>query len=387
MNKFVIGALALTSASSLAYAGGVETKEWSTLDRDILSLTSNVPPVSAVTISGFVRMRGARSNDVDVDQTTAGTQKLSGFTMDNARVVLDASQGDFGAHIAVDAVEVNENTVNAGFSQNQTGNVHVLDAYATGSFGNGMMGQVGLFRAPFLGSALIDENHMLLLDRTFNGQVWSGRQEGVQLGGAFDRFGWMLALQNGSDGVANGYMWTGRVTFTPMGAITNQEGAFGASSDTCLRFAAAYSDDTKDSAGKDKKGEAWALEGNLTQGGFSFHAELVDYKDDITPNSGMNITTGAINAVGHLPAGIPPGFHGSDTPWSATAGLLVAPSVEVVGRYEDLDDSDNTNAATLGVNVYAGTHNAKFTLQATRSRSDDPDKKADTVAFGVTVGA
>jgi hypothetical protein len=381
MNKFVIGAVVLTSASSLAYAGGSETKEWSSLDRDILTLNSAAAPTAEVVVSGFIRTRASHSNDVDVDGNAAnGDQELSGFTMDNTRAVLDINQGDFGAHLAVDAVEFNPTTLT-----NDFGNIFVLDAYATAKLAEGWMGQIGRFRAPFLASALVEENNMLLLDRTFNGQIWDARSEGVQVGATYDRIGLMLALQNGSDGLMNGYMWTGRITFTPMGAIGNQEGAYGTGGDTCLRLAAAYSDDTDDATGHEQKGEVFAVEANLTQGGFSLHGEVVDYQDDVTSHSDVNLSTGQINNSPHVPPGA--GFHGSETPWSATAGYLVQPNVEVVARYEDLDDSDNTSGVTIGLNFYGAGHNAKVTVQGTRLDSDDPDKEVDTVALGVCVGA
>src|SRR5688572_17925689 len=266
MNKFVIGALALTSASSLAYAGGSETKEWSTLDRDILALTSNTQGgASAVTVSGFLRVRGAHSNDVDLDPNPLNDEKLSGFSIDNARVVVDLAQGDFGAHIALEGVE--QDTLFPDPSLEAI----LLDAYATARFGEGWMAMIGRFRAPFLGSALLEENNMLLLDRTFNGEFWDDRSEGVQVNFLFDKVSFAAALQNGSDDLQNGYMWTGRVTFSPLGTVgTNQEGAYGASSDTALKFGLAYADDSEIS-----QGDAWAVEAALVQGGFSLQLEVV----------------------------------------------------------------------------------------------------------------
>ncbi|MEO6710047.1 MAG: hypothetical protein ABI054_01265, partial [Planctomycetota bacterium] len=247
MNKFVIGALALTSASSLAYAGGSETKEWSTLDRDILSLTSsNVPGASSVNVSAFLRTRGAHSNDVDLD-TGPGKEKLSGFTLDNARVVLDLAQGDFGARISLEAVD------QSSLASGSPSNAYLLDAYATAKIAEGWMGMIGHFRSPFLGSALIEENNMLLLDRTFNGQFWDERTDGIQVTGMFDQVSIMAALQNGSDQLQNGYMWTGRVVFAPLGTVgNNQEGAYGSSSETAIRLGLAYADDSEIS-----KGDAW----------------------------------------------------------------------------------------------------------------------------------
>jgi hypothetical protein len=368
MNKFVIGALALTSAGSLAYAGGGDTKEWSTLDHDILNLTSSAPAAPGITWTGYVRARGALSNDVDVDPTTVGTQELSGFSLDNARLIVDMSQGDYGAHISLEAVD-----------HNVSGDALLLDAYATGVIANGWMGQIGRFRTPFLGSALVEDSNMLLLDHTFNGQVWQARSEGVQLTGTYDRIALMASLQNGSDALANGYMWAGRVTFTPMGTIGNQEGAYGANPETSLRVGASYADDSEITSS-----DMWAVDGSLVQGGFSLQAEMVNYHDGVTPDSVINTSTGVLNSAAHAaPVG---NFHGSETPWSGTAGLLVGQNIEIAVRYEDLDDSDNTTAVTLGLNVYAAGHNAKFTLQGTRSNSDIAAKEADTIAFGVCVG-
>ena len=379
MNKFVIGALALTSAGSLAYAGGTETKEWSTLDRDILSLTSSQAPAgSQFSVSGYVRSRYAHSNDVDVDTGTAGKQKLGGFSMDNARVILDGSQGDYGVHVELDAID----TVDVDGigpltqTQNTVGSVALLDAYATAGFGDGLKAQMGRFRAPFLWSALIGDNNLILLDRTFNGEVWDGRQEGAQLSGAFDKIAFWVALQNGTDGVADEYSWTGRVAFSPLGHVGTQEGAYGAAPDTGLTLGAAYSDDSAVS-----KGAAWCIDATLVQGGFSLQGELVDYSDDITPNAGMNLCTGVLN-----PNGIAAAAVGSHTPWSATAGLLVNQQIELVARYEDLDDSNNTTQVTVGINFYASGHNAKLTVEGVRSNSDVALKEADTFAVGVTVG-
>ncbi|MEO6709954.1 MAG: hypothetical protein ABI054_09490, partial [Planctomycetota bacterium] len=126
---------------------------------------------------------------------------------------------------------------------------------------------------------------------------------------------------------------------------------------------------------------AWALDGTLIQGGFSLQAELVDYNDDVTPGAAINLNTGVLNPAGIVPTG------GSETPWSATAGFLINPTIELVARFEDLDDNDDTTAVTIGANFYAAGHNAKLTLQATRADSDDGLKEADTLAFGVCVGA
>lgn len=382
MNKFVIGALALTSAGPLAYAGGAETRDWSTLDRDMLSLTTNQGAAAGSWgIHGFVRERFARSKDVDVDPGTTGGQDLSGFNLDNARLEFDASQGDYGAFISVNATG---------------GQSSLLDAFGTFKIAEGFTGQVGRFKAPFLWSAfMVNDNNQILLDRTFNGQNWQGRDDGLEIAGTFDKLSWWGAVQNGADGVQDRYMWTGRVQFNILGTgLGKQEGACGnTGNDTNLMVGVAYSEDDGVSrainaagGGPDNvnAGGAWAIDGGLVQQGFSLHVEIVDYQHDIQPESNLNTSTGVINSAGASTA-----LTGgnSKTPWSATAGYLLNNNVEFGARYEDLDDDDNTTVWTLGLNYYISNHNAKWTLQGSRSNSDVNAKEADTIAIGLCVGA
>jgi hypothetical protein len=374
MNKFVIGALAITAASSLSYAGS-ETKEWSSLDRDIASLAQTpAGSSSGFTVGGFVRSRYAFSDDVDADTTTAGDQNLSGFTIDNARVVLDASQGDYGVHIALEAGQDS----GSGSSTGSTPGVASLyEGYGTFRIAEGVSGQMGLFRAPFLWSIMIDNNHQILLDRTFSGEVWSVRQEGIQISGTFDQFAWWGAFQNGQDGVADDYSWTARGQFNALGTgVGMQEGAYGASEESSLTIGAAYTDDNFP-----KDGSAWAIDLGFTQGPFSAHGEIVNYGDDITPDNALNSNTGVLGWDGNLSS------TNGDSPWSGTVGYMITPNeYEVAFRYQDFDDSDDSSAWTVGVNRYVAGHNAKWTLQYSSSDSDASTKEAKTIALGLTVG-
>jgi len=361
MNKFVFGALALTAASSLAYAGS-ETKDWSTLDRSLEALSQNPTGMSTgFGMHGFVRSRFANSSDVDTSGAP-GDQDLSGFSMDNARLDLRADQGDYGVVIQLDAAP--------GFALLQ-------DAYGTFRITEGIMGQMGRFRTPFLWSALIEENHLIFLDRTFNGQFWDFRQEGFQISGNFDQFGWWVALQNGQDGVADEYQWTARASFNAMGTSGPgwQEGAYGSDMGSNLMIGAAFTDD-----GFPDDGAAFAIDLGFTQGPISAHAELVDYDDDIQPDSAISLTNGVLNPIGFT-------ANGSETPWSATFGYMITEQKwEIAGRYEDLDDQDDTSAWTIGLNYYVAGHDAKWQVQFTSADSDVNAKEADTIAVGLTVG-
>lgn len=361
MNKFVIATLALTAASSLSFAGS-ETKEWSSLDRDIESLAMNQgAAASGFGVNGYVRSRYANSSDVDVDGNQATSDDLGGFNVDNARLVFQGSQGEYGVYISLDAAS--------------TGSADLLDAYATFHIAEGVTGQMGQFRAPFLWSSLIEENHLILLDRTFNGQANSGRDQGVQVSGTFDQIGWFVALQNGQDGVADEYVWTARVQFNALGGGTGmQEGAFGATDETQLTVGAAYRDD-----GTPNDGSAFCIDATFTQGAFSAHAELVDYEDDVSLSPALATSTGVITPTGAV--------ADAETPWSVTVGYMITPNAyEIVGRYEDIDDTNDSTAWALGVNRYVGGHNAKWTLQYTSTDSDNAGIEADTLALGLTVG-
>src|SRR5688572_13556087 len=141
MNKFVFGALALPAASSLAYAGS-ETPDWSTLYRPLAALAQNPPGTpNPFGMHVFVRSRFANSSDVDVSGAP-GDQDLSGFSMDNARLELRADQQDYGIVIQLEAAP---------------GVAFLLDAYGTFRITEGIVAQMGRFRAPFLWSALIEE--------------------------------------------------------------------------------------------------------------------------------------------------------------------------------------------------------------------------------------
>lgn len=402
MNKFAIGALVLSSAGSLAFAGGEGTTEWSTLDREILSLTANQGATAgSFGINGYVRARGVRSKDVDVSRpernpnpafdpllpigplnqpnlASDGQQDLSGFVLDNARVELRASQGDYGAYISLEG---------AG------GTVGVLDAYATFKIAEGVTGQMGRFRAPFLWSSfMVEENNMLLLDRTFNGQIFQGRQDGAQLSGVYDQFGWWAALQNGIDGLQDKISWTVRAQVNALGTgMGKQEGAFGSSSDTNITIGAAYTEDTAaDLVGGVNSGGAYAVDAGLTQGAFSAHFELVNYEADIRPIADISPTTGVVTPVasGSLPAFGAGGLAlNVENPWTATASYAIQPDVvDLVVRFEDLDDNSDTSVWSVGLNYYLSGHNAKWTLQGSRSDSDLSFMDVDTLALGLTVG-
>jgi len=367
MNKFVLSALALTTASGAALAGN-ETKEWLSLDREIASLAQGTAQAasSGVTVSGFIKTSFYDSGDIDTDPSPLNESDLSGFSLNNARVNISGSIGRFGAYIQLDgASAMSDESAHPGPGNlgpslgapdqpfSTASDVIVLDAYASWSITDEIQLRMGNFRPPVLGSALLDENQLLFLNRTLNGDVWDFRDLGVQVNGNFDRLGWWAALQNGQDAQGDEFAYALRVAFNALGAAgSNVEGAYGAGDDTNLSLAAAYADD-----GDIDEGTALALEGQFSVRNFAIAGEMVDYDEDL----------------------------GDVSPWSLTASFLINTQWEIAARYEDVDDSDDTTLITLGLNWYLEGHNAKWQINYATADSDNSSFEVDLIGLGLVV--
>jgi len=373
MNKFVLSALALTSAGGLASAG-TGSEEWLTLDREIESLASQQAPAqgaksSGLTVSGFIRTSYQNSSDIEV-----GPNDLGGFSLDNARINVEGHIGDYMLYVQLEGAEALTGTPSPGGGDglltgpSEGGSVEVLDAYGAWNINEMIRLTMGQFRSPFLGSAQLDENNLLFLDRTVLGSIWANRDLGVMLGGQYDMLGWWIAAQNGLDEAGNDLALSARVAFDAMGganARNKVEGAYGAAEGTLLEVSAGYYQDD-DTIVDDVK--AWNIEGNLVMGPFSAAASYVDHDDGFATLLGGNFTSGpSILAL--------------------TAGFMFVPERwEAAARYEDLDDDANTEIITLGVNYYAMGHDAKWSVNYAMANSDDDALDVNILGIGLTVG-
>lgn len=349
MNVFVLSALALTTVGGTSFAGtGSET--WLTIDKELESLASvsaTQAPATAIEWSGFARASYSTSSDI-----TVGGNDLGGFSIDNLRLNVNGTRGAWSFFASVEG----SNDPGAGYGGNtgEAGDLMVLDAKVSTNINDQVMFTAGQFRNPFLGSALIDENNLLFLDRTINGESWDFRDQGIMVSGNYDQFGWWVAGMNGNDSQGDEYAITGRVAFNALGAGAGQshEGAYGAGEGSNLTIAGAIRDD-----GSFDDGQAFAIEAAFTQSALSAGFEMVDYDTDI----------------------------GDATPWSATVGFMFQPETwEAAFRYEDFDDSGDSNMITVGINRYLDGHNAKWGVNYSTIDSDFGD--ADVIAVGMTVG-
>lgn len=365
MNKFVLGALALTAASAPSLAG---EKDWLALDRDFESLSSSLAQNTGggPTITGFIRSSYATSSDLQV-----GANDLGGFSIDDARLIISGSIGNYGVVMEVDGSADPDLAVGGPFAYPATGNagalgaaygatggvgsLGVLDAYATFAITDQIKGQIGNFRPPFLASSLRNEDGMLFQDRSFLGQSWAFRDQGVQVSGSFDMLNFAVAVQNGADSAGDELVVAGRVSFTVMGnAPGKNEGALGQGDETSFTVGVGYYND-----GQLNDGTAIAVDGQFGMGALSAGFELVDLEQD---------------------------FLGADaTPYNVQVGYMVVPDEWEVGvRYEDFDTNSDTTAITAGVNWYHNGHAAKWHFNYITVTDDNSANEADIIQVGMT---
>lgn len=360
MNKFVLGALALTAASTPCLAGTGSDETWLTLDRDINSLSNSLAPAgSGASVSAFIKASYGNSGDIQV-----GGNDLGGFALNNARINFTGSVGDYSLFIALEGASGSPGIFGGGLGgvTSVGGPVGVLDAIASVNITDQIKGSMGQFRPAFLASSLRSEDNLLFINRTAQGDTWSFRDQGVMASGNFDQLGWWLGLQNGNDGAGNDLVITGRLTFTAMGtAQATTEGAYGATGSQNLTIGIAYYDDANVT-----DGTAMCADVYFNAGALSASAEIVDYDDGFSDF--VNNPTTAFSPLG------------GETPWDVAVGYMVVPDQwEAALRFEDFDDTDNTTAITAGVNWYRSGHAAKWQLNWTSTQSDNNNLEFDLI--------
>jgi hypothetical protein len=357
MNKFVLGALALSAASSPALA---TTDNWSVVDKDLESLaTSLAPAANGASVSGFIRSSYATSSDLPAGGV--GGNDLGGFSMDDARLLFTGGIANFNIVVETEASTDGDQGV-----YGQTGTVtalFVLDAYASWNITEELKLQMGNFRAPFLASSHRAENNLLFIDRSLLGTDWAGRDMGIELGGNWGMWGFMAAIQNGVDSAGDDLAMSARVYVTPMGQMATHEGSLGATGDPALTIGAGYYNDD----GTIDNRTAFCVDAAFTVGIFSASAEMVDY------DQGIGLT-------------VPADVVADATPWNVAVGVMAIPDqLEFGVRYEDLDDAEDSTVITIGANWYMQGHNAKWQANYSTADSDDVARDGDVIQVGLTV--
>jgi hypothetical protein len=355
MNKFVLGALALTASSTPCLAG----TDWSDLDRDLDLLASSLTPAqNGPTISGWIMSSYMSSSDV-----MFGGNDLGGFNLDDARLMLNGGIANVSVLLEVDGSTDLDFSQGVFGSTSGAGALAVLDAWAAWNITEELRLQMGNFRVPFLASSLRNANMLLFMDRSLLGNAWAGRDLGLQIGGDWGMWGFAAAVQNGADAQGDDISLAGRIHVTPMGTPAMHEGGLGATGDPTLTIGAGYYND--DGTIDDRV--AFAVDAAFSVGIFSVMAEFVDYDQGI----GLVVPADVITDA---------------SPWNIAFGVVAIPDqLEIGVRYEDLDDDEDTTVITLGANWYLQGHAAKWQLNYSTAESDDAAREVDVIQGGLLV--
>lgn len=327
--------------------GGGERDEWSALDADIEQIANAGASFSSpLETGGFLKTSWAYSRDTDylIMSDTAG------FSLDAARVWLESEIAGWTVHVGLRG----EHDVGYGFfgDVGRPDDLEMLEILVSREIADDTFARAGVFRAPFIASALFEENRLMFVDRTYLGERWDFYQEGVGADGRFGPVRWMASAQNGDDAGGEEVALTVRGVFDLFAEPANpeHEGAYGAPDEPALSIAGAAYYDTNT-----RNASAQAIDAFFTAGPFSLQGEVVDNGDGL----------GDLYSFG---------LGGS---W------LFLPNTEAALRYEDFERSDGTNGFRVGVNHYLIGHDVK--VQATYASSDSHAPRADVDLFAIAL--
>jgi hypothetical protein len=359
MNKFVLGALALTASSTPCLAG----TDWSDLDRDLDLLASSLAPAqTGPTISGWISSRYGTSSDFQ--PAGGGGNDLGGFSLHDARLMLNGGIANVSVLLEVDGTTNGDVSGNVFGATSGPGALAVLDAWAAWNITNELRLQMGNFRAPFLGSSLRNANMLLFMDRSILGDTWAFRDQGLQIGGNWGMWGFAAAVQNGIDAQGDDNAFSARVHVTPMGTPAMHEGGLGATGDPTLTVGAGFYQDD-DTIVDDVS--AFCLDASFTVGIFSVAGEFVDFDEGV----GVPLPGGVVTDA---------------SPWNLAFGVMAIPDQLEIGlRFEDFDDDNDTTLVTVGANWYLQGHAAKWQLNYSTADSDLDAQEGEVLQAGLLV--
>lgn len=369
MNKLVYGFLA---GGLIAAPGKATDTEWLSLDQEIEALSASLSQDTGggPNIYGWFQASWRYSNDLEIE-TPPGSgdfSDVSGAQLDSVRLGVDGSVGDYGYRIEYDFADPSVSTTgtdSGGDTFGVEGFAGLLDAYVTTMIADSVMVKIGNFRQPFVGGALIPRDRLLFLWRAGIDEAFADRDLGFQFSGEFETVDWYAAMQNGSDGQADDYLFTGRVEIDVVGGGVGEiEGAWGAADEVAATIGAAIADD-----GAVEDGFHWAIDAALTSGPLYIAAKIVDFDDG---PFGLTDSVTGINTVDDT------------TPWNATISYMFTDMWEVALRYEDADDTDDSTAISASVNRYVMGHDIKWTGEF-RTVDSDNATTGDFDVFGLGI--
>lgn len=351
MKKLVISALAASMASATALAS---ESEWADLDRDVQALSASLAGLesSGVKLGGYIRAAYITSSDV----TTTSGNDLGDFDVLNARLKATGSRGDIGY------------VLQAGFEDGGSASI-LKDAYVNIPVGANLTVRAGQFKGIISRDSLVSSSRLFFVERSEIGSLFATRREGVALMGTFDTFDWAVTIQDGSDNDGDEYLIAlrGEIDFLGDG-VDLVEGAFGGAEEIEGTAGVSYWDD-----GQLDDGNGLLFQGTLATSMYSVNVWVADISDDLYTGNGSSAF-----------------LQGDSTPFGVMGTFMVAQPSETQGgwevgaRYQDMDDTDDTNIIDIGVNYYGSGHDYKYFLNW--SSVDGDGFEGDAISIGLNVG-
>lgn len=355
--------LVLPVSASLALAGGTDASRFTELDAELDALARAVQQDARTGPSVGVLLRVAY-DDAD-SELSATADDVSGFRLYDAQVWFDAQVGDYEVFIKLDAGETSAFPPIAGDGVAPFG---LRDAWARTKLAEGIQLYWGQYKCPLVASGNVGDGRLSFIDRTRIGQLFSAPgayQPGAAIMADYEALHFKVAVQNGADGIADGYGIVARAEYAIGEGAKEHEGALGAAPGLNATFGLGFFKDDSDIAGSDF-GSAWAADAYLTYDAFSVHAEILDADEELASRALGNTTEDA-------------------TPYSATAGYLFGDGkYEALVRYQDLDNEADATIVGAGFNYYANGHSTKWQVNA--SKYDDDAIDGTILQLGLSVG-
>jgi len=303
MSKFVWTALALIGAGTAAQADPT-ADAWLGLDQEISNLNTSFGSQDGGIQMGALIRSSYLHADEDFGITTGAD--TGGWAFDDIDVWLAGASGDYSWRVSTDA---------------DSGTPGLEDAYAAWDASDSFSITWGQFKAPVTMSASIDPERMAFVNRTAIGAGFDSWELGAMLSGGQEGFGWFIAVQNGSDGLADEYRLSGRAEFSMGGhqsGATRNGGSDGSSDEMAGTAGVFFSQD--DGAG-DVDNTIVGIDAAGTMGAFSAHAEVASFDDD----------------------------NGDNSPWSFALGYMLNADWHGAVRLEDADDADDSSLTSIAV--------------------------------------
>jgi hypothetical protein len=364
-----------TDTSATTGSAAAPTSDWLGLSGELNGLSATLQDqMGPTTVGGLIRAQIQQSGDFFNGNTL--NEDTLGTVLDDAKIFAKGSLGDFDWRVMMDFAEVLQPTwlgaLASGYSPSYSADLQ--EAYGTWNFSETIGLSFGQFRAHRSFSSTVYSEQLLFQNRTLIGELGYRFDAGVQLHGNYGGpLSWYISAQNGADEEQDDQELLGRVEYAFGAGAGHGEGGIVApgGNQSADEFngaiGATYGDE-----GEVSDGSYYGIDFVGRVSGFFINGEYFSYDDDwagaLGPALGTTYTEG-------------PAF------FSATVGYLLPDDHwEVAARFQDLDDTNDTTALSLGVNYYVAGHNAKWQLNFTDVSSDSANTEGTLISLGLTLG-